>query len=98
MASSSRFSSLSLGYNAESAFAKRRKSGPRSCSALTNLPQRLAASCTASKHHILLTPFPTGDISFARDKVSNLQYRARRILEEPVVEKSDFRLFKKVQM
>jgi hypothetical protein len=35
MASSSRFFSLSLGYNAESAFAKRRKSGPRSCSALT---------------------------------------------------------------
>jgi hypothetical protein len=44
-----------------------------------------------------LTPFPTGDISFARDKVSNLQYRAQRILEEPVVEKPDFRLFKKVQ-
>jgi hypothetical protein len=45
-----------------------------------------------------LTPFPTGDISFARDKVSNLQSRARRILEEAVVEKSDFRLFKKIQM
>jgi hypothetical protein len=59
---------------------------------------KVAASCTAGKHHILLTPFPTGDISFARDKVSNLQYRARRMLEEPVVEKSNFRLFKKVQM
>jgi hypothetical protein len=46
-----------------------------------------------------LTPFPTGDISFARVKgLSNLQYRARRILEEPVVEKPDFRLFKKLQM
>jgi hypothetical protein len=33
---------------------------------------KVAASCTASKHHILLTPFPTGDISFARDKVSNI--------------------------
>jgi hypothetical protein len=57
---------------------------------------KVAASCTASKHHILLTPFPTGDISFARVKgASNLQYRAQRILEEPVVEKPDFRLFKK---
>jgi hypothetical protein len=37
MASSSRFSSLSLGYNADSAFAKRRKSGPRSYSAPTEL-------------------------------------------------------------
>jgi hypothetical protein len=59
---------------------------------------KVAASCTASKHHILLTPFPTGDISLARDKVSNSQSRARRILEEPVVENPDFRLFKKVQM
>jgi hypothetical protein len=33
---------------------------------------KVAASCTASKHHIVLTPFPTGDISFARVKgVSN---------------------------
>jgi hypothetical protein len=35
IASRRRFSSLSLGYNADSAFAKRRKSSPRSCSALS---------------------------------------------------------------
>jgi hypothetical protein len=49
---------------------------------------KVAASCTASKHHILLTPFRTGDISLARDKGRlKFTYRARRILEEPVVEK-----------
>ena len=60
---------------------------------------QISLQVSSSKHHILLTRFPTGDISFARVKsLSIAQYRAQRILEEPVVEKPDFRLFKKIQM
>jgi len=71
MASSSRFSSLSLGYNAESAFAKRRKSGPRSCSALTNLPQSRCKLYGKQTPHSVDT-FPHGRYFFPRIKgVSN---------------------------
>jgi hypothetical protein len=47
IASSNRFSSLSLGYNADSAFAKRRKSRPRSCSALPT--ERISKAMTLDR-------------------------------------------------
>ena len=59
---------------------------------------KFVASCTAQTPHSVDT-FPHRRYFFARVKsLSNLQYRAQRILEEPVVEKPDFRLFKKIQM
>ena len=44
MASRSRFSWLPRGYRAESALASLRKSGPRSCSAANQRPQRIGVA------------------------------------------------------
>src|SRR5215471_835322 len=68
IASSSRFSSLGFGYNAGRAFAKRRKTGPRSCSAWSQALKALVHPLTwmrfpvQSRHWFRSIPATQSDV------------------------------------